>query len=153
MATPRLADELWAVIEPLLPPVPVSPHGGRPRVSHRAVLTGLLFVLKTGLPWEQLPLELDCGSGRTCWRRLREWQEAGVWAKLHRVFLDGLGAADRIDWSRAAINSTTVPAPKGAKRPGRIRRIAANRARSAMLWSPARASRWPARSGRLMSMM
>ena len=153
MAKPILSDELWAVIEPLLPPAPVSPKGGRPRVPNRAVLTGILFVLKTGMAWDQLPLELGCGSGMTCWRRLGEWQTAGVWAQLHRVFLDWLGDADQIDWSRAAIDSTTVPAPKGAKRPGRLRRIGANRARSAMLWSIGKGSHSPLRSRRLMSTM
>jgi transposase len=153
MAKPILSDELWAVIEPLLPPVPVSPKGGRPRVPNRAVLTGILFVLKTGMAWDQLPLELGCGSGMTCWRRLDKWQAAGVWEKLHRIFLNWLGDADQIDWSRAAIDSTTVPAPKGARRLGRIRRTAANRARSAMLWSTAKASRWPSRSRRRMSTM
>lgn len=151
MAKPMLSDELWAVIEPLLPPVRVSPKGGRPRVPNRAVRTGILFVLRTGLAWDQLPLELGCGSGMTCWRRLCEWQAAGVWAKRHRVFLDWLGDADQSDWSRAAIDSTTVPAPKGAQRPGRIQRIAANRARSAMVWSTGKGFRSPLRSRRLMS--
>lgn len=132
MAKPTLSDEVWAVIDPLLPPAPASPHGERPRVPNRAVLTGIFFVLKTGSAWDQLPLELGCGSGMTCWRRLKEWQAAGVWQKRHRVFLKGLGEADHIDWSRAAIASTTVPAPKEAQRPGRLRRGAANRARSAM---------------------
>jgi len=153
MAKPLLSDELWAVIEPLLPPAPVSPKGGRPHVPNRAVLTGILFVLKTGLAWDQLLLELGCGSGMTCWRRLKEWQAAGVWQKLHRVFLNWLGEADQIDWSRAAIDSTTVPAPQGAQRPGRLRRIAANRARSAMLWSTGKGFPWPSRSRPPMSTM
>lgn len=153
MARPMLSDELWALIEPLLPPAPVSRQGGRPRVPNRAVLTGILFVLKTGLAWDQLPLELGCGSGMPCWRRLKEWQEAGVWQKLHRVFLNWVGEADQIDWSRAVSGATTVPAPQGAQRPGRLRRSAAKRARSAMVWSTGRASRWPAPSRRLISAM
>src|SRR5262245_52129646 len=128
-----------------------GPKGGRPHGSNRAVLTGILFVLKTGRAWEQLPRELGCGSGMTCWRRLGEWQAAGVWQQLHRIFLNWLGDADQIDWSRAAIDSPTGPALKGAKQPGRLQRITANRARSAILGSTAKASRWPVRSRRPMS--
>jgi transposase len=153
MAREILSDELWAVIEPLLPAAPPRPTGGRPRMPDRAVLTGILFVLKTGLPWELLPLEMGCGSGMTCWRRLREWQAAGVWQRLHRTFLDFLGEADQIDWSRAAIDSASVPAPRGAQRPGRIRRIAANRARSAICWSTGKGFRWPSRSRQPTSLM
>ena len=141
MAKKLVTDELWEVIEPLLPEEPPKPKGGRPRIDDRAVLTGILFVLKTGIPWEMLPQELGCGSGMTCWRRLKEWHEAGVWERLHRRLLDRLGEADRIDWERACLDSSSVPAPGGAKRPERIRRIRANRARSATLWSTAAASR------------
>jgi transposase len=94
----------------------------------------MLFVLKTGIPWEMLPKEMGCGSGMTCWRRLKEWHEAGVWRRLHRVLLDRLVEANHIDWSRVSLDSASVPAPGGAKRPGRIRRIAANRAQNAILW-------------------
>ena len=141
MAKELVSDELWAVIEPLLPPEPPKAKGGRPRVSNRKCLTGILFVLKTGVPWEDLPQEMGCGSGMTCWRRLQDWQAAGVWDKLHRVLLDRLGQAGHIDWSRASADSATVPAPGGALKPGPTRRIAANRARSAMLWSTERESR------------
>jgi transposase len=140
-----VSDRLWTVIAPLLPPAPPKPKGGRPRVPDRAALTGIVFVLASGIPWEMLPQELGCGSGVTCWRRLRDWQAAGVWAALHRALLDHLGEADRIDWSRASLDSASVPAKRGARRPARTRRIAANRARSAMLWSTAPASRWPSR--------
>lgn len=135
MAKPLITDELWKEVESLLPPEPPKPKGGRPRLDNRAVLTGILFVLKTGIPWEMLPPEMGCGSGMTCWRRLRDWQEAGVWEKLHRTFLERLSLADQIDWSRASIDSGSVPAPGGAQKPARIRRIAENRARSAILWS------------------
>ncbi len=135
MPEPLVTDELWAVIEPLLPEERPKPKGGRPRVGDRAALTGILFVLKTGIPWEMLPKEMGCGSGMTCWRRLKEWHKAGVWSRLHRVLLDRLGKVNRIDWSRASLDSASVPAPGGAKRPGRIRRIVANRAQNAILWS------------------
>ncbi len=72
-----VTDELWEIVEPLLPPEPPKPKGGRPRVPNRAALTGIVFVLKTGIPWGMLPKEMGCGSGSTCWRRLRDWQEAG----------------------------------------------------------------------------
>ena len=133
MPKPLLTDELWAVIEPLLPRELPKPKGGRPRVSNRAALTGILFVLKTGIPWEMLPKEMGCGSGMTCWRRLKEWHEAGVWRRLHRALLDRLGETDCIDWSRASLDSASVPAPGGAKTPGRIRRIEVNRAQNATL--------------------
>ena len=143
MAKPLLPDDLWAVIEPELPAEPPKPQGGRPRVPDRAALTGILFVLKSGIPWEMLPQELGCGSGVTCWRRLRDWQAAGVWDRLHRALLDRLGEADQIDWSRACLDSASVPAKRGASRPAATRRTAANRARSATLWSTPGASRSP----------
>ena len=141
MSKRRVSDELWQVIEPLLPPEPPKPKGGRPRVPDRAALRGIIFVLRSGIPWEMLPPEMGYGSGVTCWRRLRDWQEAGVWERLHRALLDRLGEADRIDWSRASLDSASIPAKKGALRPARIRRIKANRARSAMLRSTEEASR------------
>jgi transposase len=82
MAKELVTDELWETIEPLLPPEPPKPEGGRPRIDGRAALTGIVFVLKSGIPWEMLPKEMGCDSGMTCWRRLKEWQEAGVWEKL-----------------------------------------------------------------------
>jgi transposase len=141
MAKELVTDELWEIVEPLLPPEPPKPRGGRPRVPDRAALTGIVFVLKTGIPWEMLPKEMGCGSGSTCWRRLRNWQEADVWERLHRALLDRLGQADEIDWSRACLDSASVPAKRGAKESAGIRRIAANRARSATLFRTEGASR------------
>ena len=130
MAKPLVSDALWAEIAPLLPPEPPKPKGGRPRVPDRACLTGILFVLRSGIPWELLPQEMGCGSGMTCWRRLRDWQSADVWHRLHRKLLDHLGEADRIDWSRAALDSRTLPAKRGAPAPVPTRLIAAVRASS-----------------------
>ncbi len=141
MSKPLVSDELWGVVEPLLPPEPPRPKGGRPRIPNRAVLTGILFVLKSGIGWELLPQELGCGSGMTCWRRLRDWQQAGVWERLHQTLLQRLADAEQLDWSRAALDAASVPAKRGAARPGRIQRTAANRARSAILWSTEAASR------------
>lgn len=137
MSKPLVSDELWHTIQPLLPERPPKPKGGRPPLSDRACLSGILFVLMTGIPWEMLPQEMGCGAGMTCWRRLRDWHEAGVWEELHALLLDRLAQADQLDWSRACLDSACVPAPlvkKGAKRPGRLLWIGANRARSAILW-------------------
>src|SRR6478735_8031591 len=97
------SDELWSIVEPLLPKPGPKKKDGRPRIPDRACLTGIVFVLKTGIQWEDLPQEMGCGCGMTCWRRLRDWQAAGVWEELHRTLLTRLGEADRIDWSRASI--------------------------------------------------
>jgi transposase len=137
-----VTDELWEAVEPLLPKEPPKPKGGRPRIDDRAALTGIIFVLKSGIPWEMLPQEMGCGSGVTCWRRLRDWQEAGVWQRLLAVLLDRLGEAEQIDWSRASLDSASIPAKRGARRPARIRRIRENRARSATLWSTEAAFHW-----------
>jgi transposase len=143
MAKLLVSDELWALVASLLPHEPPKPKGGRPRVPDRAALTGIIFVLKSGIPWEMLPPELGCGSGVTCWRRLRDWQEAGVWDALHQTLLDRLGEAGQIDWSRASLDSASVPARRGANSPGRIQRMGENRARSAILWSNEPGSRSP----------
>ena len=132
MAKPLLPDRLWHEIAPLLPPEPPKPTGGRPRIPDRAALTGILFVLKTGIPWEYLPQEMGCGSGMTCWRRLRDWQQAGVWARLHHHLLNRLGTQDRIDWERALVDSASVPAKRGAPRLARTRPIAPSPAANTM---------------------
>jgi transposase len=126
MAKPLVPDPLWHMIEPLLPRRKDTlrrrgkfRRGGRPPLDDRRVLTGIVFVLKTGAQWEQLPAEMGCGSGMTCWRRLRDWCEAGVWARLHRVLLDRLNAADKIDWSRAVVDTTSVRAMRGGKKRAR----------------------------------
>jgi transposase len=130
MARPLVPDDLWAAIAPLLPPARPRPKGGRPPIPDRAALTGIIFVLKSGLPWEMLPAEMGCGSGMSCWRRLRDWQAAGVWASLHRVLLERLHGAGQIDWRRAALDSASVPAKRGEPRSGRTRPTAASRAPS-----------------------
>jgi transposase len=139
-----VTDDLWAAIAPLLPPEPEKPKGGRPRCDDRAALGGILYVLRTGIGWERLPYEAFGCSGMTCWRRLRDWQQAGVWDDLHRVLLERLAAADGIDWSRAAIDSASYRAKGGPSRRRRgsvrTRRIAVARAPSAM-WSSTGAAR------------
>ncbi|WP_397245365.1 IS5 family transposase [Paracoccus mutanolyticus] len=122
--------------EPLLPPISLSSKGGRPRISDRAALAGILFVLMSGIPWRMLPAEMGCGSGVTCWRRLRDWQLAGIWDQLHRTLLHQLHRAGHLDWSRACMDSASIAAKKGATsgpnptdrgRPGTKRHIITDR--------------------------
>ncbi len=135
MAKLLVTDELWAAVEPLLPLHPPQPKGGRPWVDDRAALTGIVFVLLTGIPWEYLPAEMNCGSGHdllaTPAGLAGGWRVGGA----ARGDARQLEAAKKIDWSRASCDSATVPAPltkKGAVKPlGRIRPIVASRARSA----------------------
>ncbi len=113
---PRLiSDELWALVEPLIPPRKPAVYGrtGRPRTSDRDVLEGIAFVLSTGIGWAKLPTELGYGSGWTCWRRLHEWADAGVFDQLHRSVLDRLGETGQLDWSRASLDSVSVRAKRG----------------------------------------
>ena len=112
MTKPLVSDELWEKVQPLLP-VPKPRRfrfSGRKRIDDRKALTGILFVLKSGIPWEQLPQEMGCSSGMTCWRRLKEWHEAGVWERLHHLLLSKLRAADGLDGSGACVDSASLRA-------------------------------------------
>ena len=102
---PLVSDDLWAAVAPLLPPRKPRPKGGRKPLDDRALLSGILFVLRSGIPWRMLPQELGFGSGVSCWRRLGEWQAAGVWSQLDAEMLRRLHEAGRIDWSRACLDS------------------------------------------------
>ena len=130
MAASLVTDELWEVIEPLLPEHQPTAAGGRPRVPDRACLAGIVFVLKYAIPWRAVPRELGCGSGMTLRRRLAEWRDAGVWSALHAALLARLNGADRLDWSRAAVDSARVKAPLGGKKRGRTRPTGPNAAAS-----------------------
>ncbi|MGV9700979.1 IS5 family transposase [Streptomyces sp. NPDC003483] len=115
-----VSDELWSLIEPLLPVPAPKLVEGRPRVPDRQALCGILFVLHTGIQWEYLPQELGFGSGMTCWRRLAAWNEAGVWGQLHVLLLEQLRSKDQLDWSRAVIDSPRQgrsPGPKSGPSP------------------------------------
>jgi transposase len=115
MAKELVTDERWEPIKPHLPLEPLKPQGGRPRIDDRAALTDIVFVLKSGIPWEMLPKEMGCGSGMTGWRRLKEWQEAGVWERLHLVLLNRLGESDQIEWERASLDSASIRAKRMSK--------------------------------------
>ncbi|WP_333982781.1 IS5 family transposase [Burkholderia gladioli] len=136
MGKPIIDDELWALIEPLLPPSKPRrvKYPGRKPIADRAALTGILFVLKTGIRWRDLPSEMGCGSGVSCWRRLRDWQQAGVWDRLHAVLLAKLRAAEKIDFCRVVVDSSSIravgaggktgPNPTDRARPGLKHHIA-----------------------------
>ena len=126
-----VSDGLWSRIEPLLPRVERRfRYPGRRRLPDRQALQGILFVLHTGIAWRHLPRELGFGSGVTCWRRLDEWQQAGVWDKLHRLLLERLRVAGQIEWARAVVDSSHVQAKKGAPRRARARLIEPERSPS-----------------------
>jgi transposase len=130
MAKKRVSERLWNAIAPLLPESKPSPKGGRPAVPDRACLEGILFVLKSGMPWQMLPTELGYGSGSTCWRRFHAWTRLGVWPELHRRLLRVLGRRGRINIERAVIDSASVRALKRGHTPGRTPRTAGKTAAS-----------------------
>jgi transposase len=119
MAKLLVTDELWELVEPLLPTHRLSPKGGKPPVDDRVCLTGILFVLKTGIPWEDFPQEMGC-CGMTLWNRLRDWQKAGVWQKLHELLLAKLRGADEIDFTRVIVDSGSVRAVFGGTKRAQI---------------------------------
>jgi transposase len=132
-------DELWSRIEPLLPKRRPRNrrYAGRTPIPDRAVLTGIIFVLRSGLPWNMLPREMGCGSGTTCWRRLVRWQRAGVWKRLHAVLLTELRRRGQLDLARAVVDSSSLRALRGGKKLDRTLPIAAKPGRSIM-FSPTR---------------
>ena len=113
-----IVDGLWERLEPLIPPRQRRfRYPGRLARDDRAVLAGILFVARTGIPWQQLPTAAFGVSGSTCWRRLAAWQERGVWQRLHEVLLAELHTAGKLDMSRAVIDSSHVRALKGGPKP------------------------------------
>jgi len=117
---PLVTDALWERVEPLLPPPPQRRFRfpGRKPLGYRQILTGILFVLKTGIAWDDLPAELGCGCGKTCRTYLKTWYEAGVWHRLHQVLLTELDEAGLIDWARAALDASYAKAPLGGEDTG-----------------------------------
>jgi transposase len=148
MAKPIIDDKLWILIEPILPPPRQrrKRNPGRLPISDRAALTGIVFVLTTGIPWEALPQEMGCGSGMTCWRRLRDWQEAGVWDRLHRFLLARLRSDKRLDFSRVIVDSSSVRAVGGGQKQDPTPLIGVARVPSTILPPKPRAPRLRSRS-------
>ena len=145
MSKQLVTDEFWEVVEPLLPKHEASAAGGRPRVPDRVCLTGILFLLKTGLPWEDFPQEMGC-SGMTLWNRFNEWNQAGVWEELHAVLLDKLRAAGKLEMDRVVVDSSSVRAMHGGKKRDPAPSTAENRAPNTIWRSMPTASRWRRRS-------
>jgi transposase len=131
-----LSDEQWAKLEPLLPK---ARSGGRPWADNRRVLEGILWVLKTGARWRDLPKEYPSAS--TCWRRLRQWEEQDVWLKIWRQFLSELDQQGRLDWSESFLDGSFAPAKKGATA---SEKPSAAKARSGWWWSTAKVFLWEA---------
>lgn len=148
MAKPILDDDLWTRVEPMLPPPKLRRfrHPGRKPITNRQALTGILFVLRTGIPWELLPQEMGCGSGVSCWRRLRDWQAAGIWQKIHERHLDELRRHDELDLSVVTADSGTVRAVGAGEKRGPTPPTAASRAASITSRPTPAASRSRARS-------
>jgi transposase len=144
MPGPLVPDELWEAIEPLLPRHKARPgKRGRPPVADRACLTGIVFVLRSGIPWEMLPQEMGCGSGVTCWRRLRHWQRRGIWKKLLHALLQRVGQEKGIDWEHCCIDSQSFRAVFGGPSPGPTPRTGPKKAPSGTCSSMAGARPWP----------
>lgn len=121
MAGAILSDELWLRLEPLIPKSRKNRHvqyAGRKPSEARHVLNGILFVLRTGIPWRWLPATSDFPSGHTCRRRLRRWHKAGVWQRLFETLLEELHKRHQIDWYRALVDSSSLRAPCGGAKTG-----------------------------------
>jgi transposase len=133
----RLTDAQWAKIEPLLPRMPRTARGGRPWVEARAVIDGILWVLKTGARWRDLPAEYP--SPATCWRRLNRWFDDGTWERIWRAFLTELDQRGKLAWETAFIDGTFAPAKKGAPTSALP---SAGKAQSAWYWWSVRVFLW-----------
>ena len=132
MAQEWVTEDLWDIIRKLLPAQSPRPKGGRPRVPDRNCLMGIIFVLRTGCAWNQIPPELGAASGPTCWRRFKAWTEAGLWPRLWQEVLNRLGRKGGVNLKRAVIDSATVRAVFGGYTPAPTRQIAGKTAANAM---------------------
>jgi len=126
VAEDLVPDDLWAEVKDLIPPHPPQPRGGTAWKDDRACLRGIVFVLRSGTPWPLFPAAAFGVSGVTCWRRLRCWTRAGVWAAMHAKVLASLAAAGGVDRSIGTVDSQAVRAVFGGRTPGRTRRTAAS---------------------------
>lgn len=134
---PLLSEAQWKKIEPLLPPPPKQPRGGRPWTGNRRVLEGILWILRSGAPWKYLPKEYPHPS--TCWRRLRDWEEQDIWLKIWRTFLGELNERQQLKWSESFVDGSFAPAKKGATKSAKP---SGARGRSGWWWSTARVFLW-----------
>jgi len=132
-----LTDAQWKKIEPLLPRPGPHPRGGRPPAAHRRVLDGILWILRSGARWQDLPSEFPSPS--TCWRRLRDWEEQGVWLRVWRTFLAELNERQQLKWSESFLDGSFAPAKKGA---AESERPSGARGRSGGWWSTAAVFLW-----------
>ncbi len=132
-----LTDAQWEKIRPLLPKRPPRPRGGRPPSPDRKVLEGILWILRSGARWQDLPEEFPHPS--TCWRRLRDWEEQGIWLAIWRAFLSELNERQQLKWSESFMDGSFAPAKKGAPRSAKP---AGGKARSGWWWSTARVFLW-----------
>ena len=132
-----LTDAQWEKIQPLLPKLLKRPRGGRPRADDRKVLEGILWILRSGARWQDLPEEFP--SPATCWRRLRDWEEQEVWLKIWRAFLSELNERQQLKWSESFLDGSFAPAKKGA---AESEKPSGARGRSGWWWSTARVFLW-----------
>ena len=133
-----LTDEQWQLIEPLLPkPVRRKDKRGRPLAPNRACFEGILWILQTGAAWRFLPDEFP--SPATCWRRLKQWEDEGVWLNAWRALLGALDEEGLLRWDETFLDGSFAPAKKGA--PPSVKPSAA-RGRSGWYWSTVRVFRW-----------
>ncbi|HEY1064538.1 MAG TPA: transposase [Pirellulales bacterium] len=139
--SPELSDEQWAKLAEWLPDEPKSPRGGPNPVPNRAALEGILWVLRNGGRWRSLPRGYP--SAATCWRRLNDWEEQGVWLEIWRGFLDSLEEQGRLKWDECFADASFAPAKKGAQESAKPRKA---RERSGWWWSMAKEYLWHVRS-------
>jgi transposase len=135
--TSELTDEQWEKIAPLLPAPQASPWGGPKPIPNRPCFEGILWILRAGARWKDLPKQYPSPS--TCWRRLRDWEEQDVWLKAWRAFLGQLDAQGQLDWSEAFADGSFAPAKKGG--PVSAKPNGA-KARSGWWWSTAKVFLW-----------
>jgi transposase len=147
LADDLVPDELWTIVAPLLPAPPRPPYGGRHRViPDRNCFAAIVYMARTSTPWRLLPAqELGCGSPATCWRRLTEWANAGVFDQLHLQVLDRLGEQGELDWSRASVDAMSVRAKHGGTRWAQIQSIVASLGASSTWSAKAAGYRLPRR--------
>jgi transposase len=133
----ELTDAQWDKIAPLLPEPTASPRGGPKPIPNRPIFEGILCILRTGARWQDLPTRFPSPS--TCWRRLRDWEEQGVWLKARRAFVAQLDAQGQLDWAETFADGSFAPAKKGGPASGKP---SGAKGRSGWWWSTAKVFLW-----------